>query len=345
VPVAARTALVTGGSGYFGALLATHLVDHGYAVRTLDINAPDPGAPVDYVYGDIRDAHAVRAACDGVDVVFHNVAQVPLAKDRDLFESVNVGGTATLLVSARDAGVAKVVATSSSAVFGVPASNPVDEDTAPRPLEPYGRAKLRGELLCRDAAATGLDVSVIRPRTILGHGRLGIIALLFDWVAEGAAVPVLGHGDNRYQLVHADDLAAACRLAGERPDPSTYNIGATEFGTMRESLESLIAHAGTRARVRSVPVAPAVLAMKALARLGLAPFAPYHWLLYGESMWFDTSRARDELGWEPAHSNASMLAESYDWFLAHRDSPRQGGASHHQSPVREGALRVMKLLR
>src|SRR5205814_1966393 len=81
--------------------------------------------------------------------------------------------------------VAKVVHTSSSAVFGIPERNPVTEDAPCRPLEAYGRAKLRAELLCHDAVASGLDVTIVRPRTVLGHGRLGVIALLFEFVADG----------------------------------------------------------------------------------------------------------------------------------------------------------------
>ena len=74
----------------------------------------------------------------------------------------------------------------------------------------------------------------MRPRTILGHGRLGIFGILFDWIADGADVPVLGDGDNVYQFVHADDLAGlrSCWLSSG-PGPATYNIGAEEFGTMR----------------------------------------------------------------------------------------------------------------
>ena len=176
-------------------------------------------AGAEFVAGDVRDRAAVRAACDGVDVVFHNVAQVPLAKDRALFDAVNVGGTANVLVAARDARVAKVVHTSSSAVFGIPEHNPVTEDSPCRPLEAYGRAKLRAELLCHDAVAAGLDVTIVRPRTVLGHGRLGVIAMLFEFVADGAPVFVLGGGDNRYQLVHAADLADACLRAGDRAGP------------------------------------------------------------------------------------------------------------------------------
>jgi nucleoside-diphosphate-sugar epimerase len=260
---------------------------------------------------------------------------------------VNVTGTGNLLIAARDARVRKIVHTSSSAIFGIPERNPVTEETPPRPLEAYGRAKVAAEALCADAVRDGLDVSIIRPRTILGHGRLGIMGALFELVAAGAPVFVLGRGDNRYQFVHVDDLADAVLRAADRPGAATYNIGAGEFGTMRDTLEALVEHAGTGSRVRSVPKAPARLAMRVSAGLRAAPFAPYHWLLYGESLWFDTSKARAELDWAPRHSNAQMVAESYDWFLAQRarGAVDAGARSHHQSPVRLGLLKAVKLLR
>ncbi|MGQ0432037.1 MAG: NAD-dependent epimerase/dehydratase family protein [Microthrixaceae bacterium] len=340
------TVLVTGGSGYFGSILVDRALARGHEVRILDLNPPDPraGAAVDAVIGDIRDAAVVRAASEGVDVVLHNVAQVPLAKDRALFWSVNVVGTANVLLAARSAGVAKVVHTSSSAIFGIPEHNPVVEDTPARPLEAYGRAKLEAEILCRDAAATGLDVTIVRPRTILGHGRLGIMAILFEFVAEGAPVFVLDGGHNRYQFVHAEDLAEACLLAGARPGPATYNIGTTDFGTMRDTLQALVDHADTGSTVRSLPSAPARVGMQLVSRLGQAPFAPYHWLLYGESLWFDTTRAHEELGWTSRHSNASMVIESYEWFLTHRAELGAAGKSHHQSPARLGLLKLLKRL-
>ena len=342
-----KTVLVTGGSGYFGSILVDDALARGDTVRVLDLNPPsDELAPrVDFVRGDVRDRAAVRAACEGVDVVLNNVAQVPLAKDRELFWSVNVTGTANVLLASRDAGVDKVVHTSSSAVFGIPESNPVTEDTPGRPLEAYGKAKLEAEFLCRDAAANGLDVSIVRPRTILGHGRLGIIAVLFEFVAEGAPVFVLDGGHNRYQFVHANDLADAVLRAGDRDKPAVYNIGATEFGTMRELLQALIDHAGTGSQLRSLPAAPARMGMSVAARLGAAPFAPYHWLLYAESLWFDTTRAQTELGWSSRWSNVAAIVESYEWFLAHRaELAHREGASHHQSPVKLGLLEVLKRL-
>jgi nucleoside-diphosphate-sugar epimerase len=340
------TVLVTGGSGYFGSVVVDQALEQGHKVRIFDIEPPAEPGVADYIAGDVRDRDALRDACDGVDIVLHNVAQVPLAKDHDLFWSVNVVGTANVLLAARDAGVSKVVSTSSSAVFGIPEKNPVTEDSPCRPLEAYGRAKLTAEVLCKEAVQSGLDVTIVRPRTILGHGRLGIMAILFEFVAEGAPVFVLGGGHNRYQFVHANDLADACLRAGLREGPSVYNVGASELGTMRETIQALIDHAGTDSVIRSLPTGPAAGAMRGLGQLGLVPFAPYHWLLYGESLWFDTTKAQEELGWRSTRSNAAMLIESYEWFLAHRRELDEGDThgSHHQSPVPLGLLKLLKRL-
>ena len=337
------TVLVTGGSGYFGSLLVERLLDAGHRVRVFDLNdVDDRPRGVEFVAGDIRDAPVVRDAVDGVDVVMHNVAQVPLARDLHELRSVNVDGTRRLLEASADAGVAKVIHTSSSAVFGVPETNPVLPTTVPSPMEAYGHAKLAAEWACLDAAREGLDVSIVRPRTILGHGRLGIFGILFDWIADGDDPIVLGDGSNRYQFVHSDDLADVCILAAEQDGPGIFNVGTDRFGTMRETLEALCRHAGTGAVVRSVPAGPAAVAMAVSARLGLTPFAPYHWLMYSKSMWFDLEHLHEQLGWTPNWSTDDMFAQSYDWFVANRDAADDERASHHRRSARQGALQLVK---
>ncbi len=336
--------LVTGGSGYFGSLLLRKLLERNGQCRVFDINdADDRPQNVEFLQGDIRDYAAIRAACEGIDVVHHNVAQVPLAKDRYLFESVNVQGTGNLLKAALEAGCHKVIYTSSSAVYGIPERNPVTETMIPQPRESYGRAKLEGEQLCQRFNHQGLDVSIIRPRTIIGHGRLGIFQILFEWIREGANVPVLGRGDNIYQFIHADDLAEACILAGERAGPAVYNCGTDRYGTMREVLEGLIAHAGTPSKVKSVPMNLAIMGMKITSTLGLSPLGAYHALMYGRSMYFDITKARTELGWQPKYSNEEMFAQSYDWYLDNRERVlAASGGSHHRRPVKQGILRLLQ---
>ena len=336
------TSLVTGGSGYFGSMLVQRLVTRGDTVRVLDItDAADRPADVGFLLGDIRDSAAVTDAVAGCDVVYHNVAQVPLAKDPALLRSVNVDGTRVLLDVAKRAGVGKVVHTSSSAVFGVPDSNPVLPTTVPKPQEAYGHAKLAAESPCLDACRNGLDVSIVRPRTILGHGRLGILGILFDWIADGADPIVLGSGANRYQFVHAEDLADACIAAAGVAGPGVFNIGADRFGTMFEALDHVCAHAATGATVRSLPAGPTALAMRASAALGVTPFAPYHWLMYSKSMWFDIGHAREQLGWNPKWSTDEMFRQSFDWYVAHRGETAHG-ASEHRRSARQGALAMLK---
>jgi nucleoside-diphosphate-sugar epimerase len=336
--------LVTGGAGYFGEVLARQLLASGQRVRILDLNGSDLSG-IEQLRGDIRDPAKVAKACQGIDIVYHNVAQVPLAKDLYLFSSVNKEGTRVLLEESRKAGIQKVVYTSSSAVFGIPDKNPVTRATLPKPVEAYGRAKLAGEELCRDAAEAGLDVSILRPRTILGHGRLGIIQILFDWVSKGCDVPVFNGGNNVYQFVHADDLASACIAAGQRQGFAIYNIGAERFGTMREVLEALIRHAGTASRIKSLPMAPMEITMSAASRLGLSPLGPYHALMYGRDLYFDISDAQRELKYRPRYSNETAICQSYDWYMANRDNIRfEGIASHHKSAVRKGVLALMPAL-
>ena len=168
-------------------------------------------------------------------------------------------------------------------------------------------------------------MTIVRPRTILGHGRLGIFGILFDWIADGADPFVLGDGSNRYQFVHADDLADGVparrrpRRAGDRSTPAP-----TASARCARRSSALCAPRRHRRQVRSLP-GPADGAGDAgqRRRSRLAPFAPYHWLMYAQSMWFDIDHVRDALGWQPRCSNDEMFAQSYDWFLAHRDDRRR----------------------
>jgi nucleoside-diphosphate-sugar epimerase len=339
--------LVTGGAGFFGEVLVRKLLDRGGEVTVFDANIPSFCHPrLRVVRGDIRDRDALREAMCGARIVFHNVAQVPLANDAALFWSVNRDGTARALEASRSANVAAFVYTSSSAVFGAPITNPVTETTAPTPAEDYGRAKLAGEELCRGYADGEMAVSIIRPRTILGRGRLGIFQILFEWIYRGLNVPVIGDGANIYQFVHADDLADACITAGELQVSGVYNIGADGYDTMRRSLEALIAHAGSSSQVRGVSRGLAAVGMKTSRWLGLAPLAAYHALMYGESLYFDTSKAKRELKFSPRFTQDMTLSDAYDWYRANRNEVLSGAisGSKHQSKLRQGILSIVPYL-
>ena len=112
---------------------------------------------------------------------------------------------------------------------------------------------------------------------------------------------------------------------------------------MRAVLESLCAHAGTGAKVKSVPMRPAVWFMNHTSKLGLSPLGPYHALMFGRSLYFDIGKAQTELGWKPRFSNNEMFAESYDWYTQNREAVLGSvGRSHHRSAVEQGVLALVK---
>lgn len=335
-----RAVLVTGGSGYLGSRIARALAAEGTEVGVLDVvDPPEDGAATRFHRLDLRDRVAVASAVAGYEVVIDCATQVPLVKDRARIRSVIVGGVESLLDAAAARGTVKVVYVSSSAVYGVPRDNPVDESTPLAPADPYGAAKAEAERICLGHAQRGLDVTIVRPRTILGPRRLGLFHVLYEWIRLGRNVPVLGDGRNVYQFVHVDDVVEACVRAARRPGSTAYNVGSAEFGTMREALEELCTHAGTGSRVRSLPRRPLELAIRATSALGLTPLAPYHALMYGRSLYFRTDRLERELGFRPRRSSGEMLAEGYEWYLAHRaDLERSPAGSPHLSPLRQGLL-------
>lgn len=322
------------------------LGENNLELRLFDlVELNDLPANSEFIKGDIRNEASIEEACRGVDVIYHNIAQVPLAKNKQLFWSVNVNGAENLFRSALNQNVKKVIYVSSSAVFGIPEKNPVDENMLPAPMESYGKAKFEAEKIAAEYVKRGLDITIIRPRTILGHGRLGIFSILFDWIKNGNNVPVLGRGDNRYQFVHASDLASACFLASQLKGSNTYNIGAEKFGTMRELLDDLIQYAGSKSNIVSLPFKLTVALMKLTSITGMSPLGEYHSLMYGREMHFDISKPMKDLKWKPNFSNFEMICESYDWYCENYEKiETENKMSKHRSILKKGILKIFEWL-
>ena len=339
--------LITGGSGFLGNLIAARLVNRGEQVRIADIWRDAVGSEAsEFGRCDVRDRGSVRRAMHGVDIVHHNAALVPLTKSGKAFLEVNVDGSRMVAEEAVRAKVSCFVHMSSSAVYGTPKEIPILPSTPLGPIEPYGRSKLAGERAVRQVCqSAGMPLIVIRPRTILGPGRLGIFQILFDWIRTNANVYVVGSGDIPFQFVHAYDLMDAYMLAVARKTPGTYNVGTDRYGTLRQALEALIRYAGSSSRVRSLPVPLAIGALRTLDCLQLSPLAPWHYLTYHKPFCFDVQHVLD-LGWRPRYSNDDMFRESYDGFISGvaNGATETASGSPHRKKVRQSALWLLRKL-
>src|SRR5881409_2366716 len=306
---------VSGGAGFLGLHLARRLLADGYDVRTLDVVPLDDAElerSVDELRGDVRNRDSVGKLVSGADVVVHAAAALPIQASRGSIRSVNVTGTEHVLREARDAGVQRVIFISSTAVYGVPEKHPIEEDDPLVGVGWYGESKIDAEALCRVAA---VETTIVRPKTFIGPERLGVFEILFDWIREGRRIYILGKGYNRYQLLAVEDLVDAIVRAANVPEAAgaTFNVGATEFGTVRTDLQALIDHAGSASRLRPVPARPAEVVLRALELLRLSPLAEWHYKTAHKDSFVDTSRAQQMLDWRPRLSNKDALIETYDW--------------------------------
>jgi nucleoside-diphosphate-sugar epimerase len=331
-------ALVTGGAGFLGGHLATALEKAGFEVRLLDLDPP-AGGEREVARADVRDAQAMRRAASGCDVVVDNAALVPVTRaSRAEYRSVNVDGCRTTLDAAAAAG-AYVLHISSSAIFGVPARLPVAADAPLTPFEPYGESKAEAEGVVHARRQAGLVVGGLRPRTLLGEGRLGLFDVIFSRIRRGRRVPLFGGGDNRVQMCDVEDFCAAALAAIERRANGDYNIGSSGYGTVRQDLQALIERVGSRSRLQPVPVWAIRAVLQPLDLVGRSPFHEWHWRSAPAPFYFDISLARRELDWEPRRTNVDALENAYRHYLR---STGASGTSAHRRPLRGALARLLR---
>ena len=339
---------ISGGAGFLGLHLARRLLAEGHEVRTLDL-APLEDAElereVEELRGDVRDPAAAARLVDGADVLVHAAAALPIQASREAIRS-SERGRARRSPSRRRSKQTwpEAVLISSTAVYGVP-KHPSDSEDAPLVgVGAYGESKIEAERVARRAGRRGLGVIIVRPKTFIGPERLGVFEILFDWIREGRRIPILGDGSNRYQLLAVEDLVdATVSAAGADAAGETFNVGATQFGTVRSDLEGLIAHAGSDSRLRPVPARPAELALRALELARLSPLAEWHYRTAHRDSFVDVSKAQRLLGYAPRLSNEQALCKTYDWYLANREGLAAAGVTH-RVPWDQRALGLLKRL-
>ncbi len=351
--MAERSVLITGGAGFLGINLVRHLMAKGYRSIT-SLDAADFDYPervsIRVVQGDIRDRRLVRTLVPGTDLLVHAAAALPLCSERDVF-STEIAGTENLLRAALESGVDRFVFISSTAVYGVPDHCPIDESHEQVGVGAYGRAKIAAEDLCAAYRAKGLCVSVLRPKTFVGPERLGAFELLYSWASEGRGFPLIGSGANRYQLLDVEDLCEAITLCLSLPRErvnDVFNIGAREFGALRDDFQAVLDAAGKGGRTVSFPRGPAVAALRVLERMRLSPVYGWIYQTAVKDSYVSIEKARRMLGFDPRYSNRQALLRNYEWYV--RNGARGAGAGcaragvTHRLPWKHGALRIIRRL-
>ncbi len=342
-----KTYLITGGAGFLGINLARYLLERGHRVVSLDIADFDypERSQISEIKGDIRDRAAVDRAMQGVDIVVHTAAALPLYTPEDIY-STDIEGTRNVIESALAHNVERFIHISSTAVYGIPDHHPLVEGDKLDGVGPYGEAKVQAEAMCASYREKGLCVPIIRPKSFIGPERLGIFAILYDWAKDGKNFPIPGKGDNPYQYLDVEDLCDAIYLTAtldrDRVN-DTFNIGAKEFGTVKSDFQAVLDYAGFGKKVVSIPIAPAIFALKLLNTLGLSPVYAWAYGTVTTESFVSIEKAERVLGYKPKYSNRQALIRNYDWYLANMSSFEGKSGVSHRVPWSQGIWKIAKV--
>ena len=317
--------LITGAGGFTGLALARSLVGRGYSVRGLVRStgaAELSAAGVEVLEGDIREEDVVHEAVAGMDLVYHLAAVFRRAGVPDSeYRSVHVDATCLLLEASAAAGVGRVVHCSTVGVHGdVARDHPATEDAPLHPGDIYQETKLEGEMMARATARrVGIPLTVVRPGPIYGPGDRRLYKLIGGIARR--RFRLLGDGTPHFQMVYVDDLNEGLRLAGESPQAEgrTYIIAGDEAPTLQELVVQIAEAAAVPPPKLKLPVWPFWLLGAACEAvcvpLGIEPpIFRRRVSFFTNNRWFDTSRARQELGYSPKLSLGQGLARTLDSY-------------------------------
>jgi len=316
--------LVTGATGHLGGNLVRDLLAHGHQVVALARPGSDrrglAGLDLTVAEGDLLDAPSVRAAVDGCEWVIHaGAVYVNQSRDPDAVIRPSVEGTANVLRAAKDAGVRRVVHTSSNATIGYPrGTTPLDEThhNTDQRGSPYVAAKCESESLAlRLGAELGVETVVVCPCGILGPWD-------FKLTPTTRAARDMGNGGPAVldlSVTHSADVASAHRLAAERGRPGERYLAAAENLTAERVAAIVDTVTGAGSRAMRPPWAVfwllAVAQEVASALTGRDPELTRAILrdVHGCALFYDSTKARTELGWDP-RPGADAITDTIRWL-------------------------------
>ncbi|NDV86885.1 NAD-dependent epimerase/dehydratase family protein [Aurantimonas aggregata] len=333
--------ILFGGDGFVGRHLARKLVTDGEEVVVADIYRSDlPHYRRSRFMGaDVTDPASVRAVpIEPGDMVYNLSAKMlsPIqvrAKRHDFFYPVNYHGTKHIIEAMDAAGAKDLVHFTTDMIYGHTVIYPMTEEHPVSPLGEYGQSKLDTEHLAAEWRERGMNISLFRPRLIIGPGRLGILEKLFKLVDGNLPVPMIGSGKNPYQFISVFDCAEAARLAWKAGVPNeAYNLGSLNPPPVRKLLGDLVKHAGSKSLLVPTPGWAVKRTLDLLDRLNLPLMDPEQYLIADEMCVLDVSKGERQLGWVPQYRDEDMLIAAYTEYRAKREG-RQDDAETSIQPA------------
>ncbi len=335
--------LITGGSGYIGSEIIRNLSTKNNKVLNIDLLPHDNKISKNFNF-DILDKAKVESIFinNQIDCIIHNLAKVPLTKDKNIFKKVNIQATEIILEFFSKYKIKKMIFISSSAVYGIPEICPISENSQRLPAEPYGESKKISEDLCIQQMEKGKNIIILRPRTVIGLNRFGIFSILFDWIKNDLPIPVMSNGNNLYQFLDVRDLSSAVYLASISDFKGSLNVGSSDVKRIIDIINFLKNEYKSKSKIKNIDNSFFLKIGFILQRIGLVPLHDYHFKVYGKDVYFDISKIKKVLHWEPKYSTFESFKDSYEHFLI--DEKNVQNVSIHQKKIKNLIIKYAPLI-
>lgn len=339
--------LLTGGSGFLGINLIRYLLKKEVSIVSLDLvdfDYPERNR-ISEIKGDIRNILTVEKAMQGVDLVIHAAAALPLYTRKEIL-STDVDGTKNVLITAKKYNVKRFIHISTTAVYGIPDHHPLLEDDELLGVGPYGKAKIQAERICSKMRDQDMIISILRPKSFIGPERLGVFALFYSWAEDGRNFPMIGTGRNRYQFLDVEDLCEAiylCMTLDDNIVNDVFNLGAKDFTTMKEDYQVVLDAASFGKKIIGFPSWPVIQVLRLLELFNLSPLYKWIYETASKDSFVSIDKAEKILGYSPKYSNKDALLRNYYWYLENADSFMNKIGKTHRVPWGQGILKLVKL--
>lgn len=349
-----KKVLITGGAGFVGSQLVRYLLGMGdYDIvvfdRLIHHKQQNYEKQVIYCKGNMlskKDVSKVFQKYGPFVTVYHLASAMPNKQVPDnLLWQTNVYGTLNMISEAVRNKTKSFIFTSSNVTYGIPKKLPVTEETPLVPLEMYGKSKVQAE---KELAKFKNDISIqiFRCPVIVGVGRLGLQAILFEFIEENRRAYVLGKGSNKYQFADVIDVCTALEKASRIDGFEIYNIGADEVLSLKELYQKVINFAKSTSKVISIPMVPSLMILSILDKMNISPLGVYQYNMMGRSIYADTKKIKTKLGWKPTKTNADTFIDNYKWYKANKGNFKEIGSgefSSNRSLPKMGILKLIKI--
>lgn len=317
--------IVVGGSGFLGQYTVDLIFEKtGGPIVILDILEPkNLPLGVEFFCVDITKKIDFEFLQD--DIVIHLAARQyhlkpPRMNRKKYFFDVNYLGTKNLLETMEKCGCKKMIYFSTDMVYGKPQYLPIDSLHPKNPFGEYGKSKFESEKLCEKYRKKGFSIAIFRPRMIVGKGRFGILLKLFKLMELGLPIPMIGSGNNCYQMASVIDCANAIWLTVQKNIPNVeLNLGSQNPPKVKDLLREMIVKTGSKSIVIPTYGKLVKLCLWLFGLFGIEIMYKEQYKIADEEYVVDITEAKDILGWQPLEEDADMLIEAYKEYKKQKE--------------------------